>query len=181
MSVLRVPVNSRDHIKGPANAPVELVEYGDYQCPYCGAAHPVVKFLQDRYRHSMRFVFRHFPLTEIHPMAAPAAEAAEYAADYGRVWEMHDAIYENQQRLSIPVLFQLAGALGLSQIGLRDSIAQMRHADKIQADFIGGVRSGVNGTPTFFINGVRHNGGYSVPELSAAIEDAMAASLEPAR
>jgi protein-disulfide isomerase len=172
MSTLKVPVSQRDHSRGGSNAIVTLVEYGDYQCPYCGAAQPVVRFLEQRYGPALRVVFRHFPLIEVHPLAMTAAEAAEYAGDHGRFWEMHDAIYANQHRLSTQLLFAIAGGLQLSQMGLRDSIARSLHADKIQADFIGGIRSGVNGTPTFFVNGVRHQGGYTAPELAASIQAA---------
>ncbi|MGQ2904798.1 MAG: DsbA family protein [Neoaquamicrobium sediminum] len=149
------------------------MEYGDYQCPYCAAANPVVRFLESRYGPALTVVFRHFPLIEVHPLAAPAAEAAEYAADYGRFWQMHDAIFANQHRLSTQLLFAIAGTLQLSQMGLRDSIARSLHADKIRADFIGGVRGGVNGTPTFFVNGLRHHGGFTTPELAASIQAAM--------
>ena len=180
MSTLRVPVNRRDHTRGAQNAIVTLVEYGDYQCPHCAAANPVVHFLEGRYGQALRIVFRHFPMAEVHPVAPIAAEAAEYAGDHGLFWEMHDAIFANQRQLSVRLLFTLAGTLSLSQMGLRDSIARSLHADKIQADFIGGVRSGVNGTPTFFVNGLRHNGGYSAPELSATIQTAMDA-LAPVR
>ncbi len=180
MSTLKVPVSPRDHFRGGSRAPVTLVEYGDYQCPYCAAANPVVRFLEDRFGPSLLVVFRHFPLVEVHPLAAPAAEAAEYAADHGRFWEMHDAIFANQHRLSTQLLFTLAGALQVPQMGLRDSIARSLHADKIQADFIGGVRSGVNGTPTFFVNGLRHQGGFSAQELAASIQTAMDV-MAPAR
>lgn len=173
MSMLRVPVNPGDHIRGAENPIVTLVEYGDYQCPHCAAANPMVHSLEGRYSETLRIVFRHFPLAEIHPVAAIAAEAAEYAGDHGRFWEMHDAIYANHHQLSVRLLFNMAGTLKLSQMGLRDAIARSLHADKIQADFIGGVRSGVNGTPAFFVNGMRHNGGYGAAELSASIQDAM--------
>lgn len=173
MSTLKVPVSQRDHIRGGFNATVTLVEYGDYQCPYCAAANPVVRFLENRYGQALSVVFRHFPLVEVHPLAAPAAEAAEYAGDHGRFWEMHDAIFANQHRLSTQLLFAIAGTLQLSQIGLRDALARSQHADKIRADFIGGVRSGVNGTPTFFVNGLRHQGGFTAPELAASIQNAM--------
>ena len=173
MSTLKVPVNPRDHRRGGANAPVTLVEYGDYQCPYCAAAHQVVRFLENRYGLTLAVVFRHFPLIEIHPLAATAAEAAEYAGDHGRFWEMHDAIYSNQHRLSTQLLFAIAGTLQLSQMGLREAIARSLHADRIRADFMGGIRSGVNGTPTFFVNGVRHQGGFTAPELAASIQVAM--------
>jgi protein-disulfide isomerase len=175
MSMLKVPVNPRDHSRGGANAPVTLVEYGDYQCPFCAAANQVVRFLESRYGSELRVVFRHFPLVEIHPLAAPAAEAAEFAGDHGRYWEMHDEIYANQNRLSTQFLFAIAGTMQLPQMGLRDSIARSLHADKIQADFMGGIRSGVNGTPTFFVNGLRHQGGYSVLELAGSIQAAMGA------
>lgn len=173
MSILRVPVNPRDHLRGAANGQVTLVEYGDYQCPHCAAANPVVRLLEGRYERTLRVVFRHFPLVEVHPFSGTAAEAAEYAGDHGLFWQMHDAIYANQHRLSVPLLFAIAGTLKLSHIELRDSLARSAHADKIQADFLGGVRSGVNGTPTFFVNGLRHNAGFGAPELAASIEDAM--------
>lgn len=173
MSTLKVPVSPRDHRRGGANAPVTLVEYGDYQCPYCAAAHQVVRFLENRYGPTLAVVFRHFPLIEIHPLAATAAEAAEYAGDHGRFWEMHDAIYSNQHRLSTQLLFAIAGTLQLSQMGLREAITRSLHAEKIRADFMGGIRSGVNGTPTFFVNGMRHQGGFTAPELAASIQAAM--------
>ena len=173
MSTLKVPVTPLDHARGGPNASVMLVEYGDYQCPFCAAANSIVHSLGQRYGHTLAIVFRHFPLIEIHPVAGAAAEAAEYAGDNGLFWEMHDAIFANQHRLSMQLLFALAGTLKLSQIGLRDSIGRSLHADKIQADFIGGIRSGVNGTPTFFVNGVRHQGGVTVPELAASIQAAM--------
>lgn len=173
MSMLKVPVNTRDHRRGGPNAAVTLVEYGDYQCPFCAIANPIVRSLENLYGHTLCVVFRHFPLVEVHPFAAPAAEAAEYAGDNGMFWEMHDAIYLNQHRLSMQLLFSIAGTLGLSQMGLRDSIARSLHSDKIQADFMGGVRSGVNGTPSFFVNGLRHQGGLTAPELAASIQNAM--------
>ncbi|CAH0342591.1 DsbA family protein [Rhizobium sp. CECT 9324] len=180
MSTLKVPVNSRDRMRGDPNASVTLVEYGDYQCPYCAIANPILRSLESRFGRALCVVFRHFPLVEVHPLAAPAAEAAEYAGDHGRFWEMHDAVYSNQHRLSTQLLFAIAGTLQLSQMGLRESLIRALHDDKIRADFIGGVRSGVNGTPSFFVNGVRHQGGFSAPELAASIQFAMDA-LAPVR
>lgn len=180
MSMLKVPVDSRDHRRGSPNANVTLVEYGDYQCPYCAAANSVIRSLEDRFGAALAVVFRHFPLIEVHPLAATAAEAAEFAGDHERFWEMHDAIYANQHRLSTQLLFAIAGALQLPQMGLRDSIARSLHADKIREDFIGGVRSGVNGTPTFFVNGLRHQGGFTAPELASSIQTVMDA-LAPIR
>ena len=174
MSQLRVPVSARDHIRGGNDAKVTRVEYGDYQCPYCAMANPIVGLMERQYGRALRVVFRHFPLEEVHPLALTAAEAAEYAGDNGVFWEMHDAIYANQLRLGVPLLFAIAGTLKLSQIGLRDSLANFLHAERVRSDFLGGVRSGVNGTPTFFINGVRHDGGFSAPELSAALEQQLA-------
>jgi protein-disulfide isomerase len=170
MSVLRIPVTSADHVQGPNDAPVTLVEYGDYECPYCGLAFPNVKLAQKRFGKRLRFVFRHFPLTEVHPFAETAAEAAEYAGTHGRFWEMHDGLYANQDQLGLTLIFGLGRTLGLSDLGLREALAQRRFAAKIEADFLGGVRSGVNGTPSFFINGEKHGGSYSYEELAAAID-----------
>jgi protein-disulfide isomerase len=169
MASLRVPVTPRDHFRGPANAPVTLVEYGDYECPHCGLAHPNVKLVLEHFGRKLRFVFRHFPLSQVHPHAEAAAESAEFAGEYGRFWEMHDGIYENQDRLGLPLLFALVGALGLSEAGLREALATGEFAPKVRADFRSGVRSGVNGTPTFFINGERHDGTYQFDDLAVAI------------
>jgi protein-disulfide isomerase len=169
MTQLRVPVNASDHILGDDDASTTLVEYGDYQCAFCAAAQPVVKLLQQYFGSDLRIVFRHFPLTEVHPVAGPVAETAEFAGAQGDFWSMHDSIYRNQPALSIPVLFELAGALNLSRIALRDALAAHTYAPKVRKDFLGGVRSGVNGTPTFFINGNRHDGPFSVDALATAI------------
>ena len=169
MSILRVPVSQHDHIVGDEDAPVVLVEYGDYECPHCAMAHPVTKQLLGHFGDKLAFTFRHFPMTEVHPNAGRAAETAEFAGAHGLFWQMHDAIYANQYRLSLPTLFQLASGLRLSQLALRDAFASGKFLPKIRADFIGGVRSGVNGTPTFFINGQRHDGAYYFPDLASAI------------
>jgi protein-disulfide isomerase len=173
MALLRIPVTSRDHVIGDDDAPVTVVEYGDYECPFCAAAHPVVKQILARHGKNLRFLFRHFPLVEVHPHAEPAAETAEFAASQGLFWPMHDAIFANQHRLSIPLLIALAASLKLSPIALRDALADGRFAEKVQADFAGGVRSGVNGTPTFFINGVRFDSPLGVAALPAAIDATM--------
>lgn len=176
MGTLRVPVTQHDHIRGPANAPVTMVEYGDYECPHCGAAHPVVNLVLEHFGPNLRFVFRHFPLTQVHPKAEPAAESAEFAGAHRKFWEMHDGLYENQERLSAPLLFGLAKALGLSEVELRNTIVIEKYAPKIKADFLGGVRSGVNGTPSFFINGRRHEGTYALEDLVSAIEQYLPAA-----
>jgi protein-disulfide isomerase len=170
MGTLRVPVTQHDHIKGPENAAVTVVEYGDYECPLCGAAHPIVNLVLKRFGSKLRFVFRHFPLTQIHPNAEPAAESAEFAGAHGRFWEMHDRIYENQDRLSPPLLFALARALGLAELELRNALLTEKFAPKVKSDFLSGVRSGVNGTPSFFINGRQHEGTYGLEDLVLAIE-----------
>lgn len=177
MSQLRVPVSPRDHVAGGASASVTLVEYGDYQCPHCAAAFPHVQRVQAHFGARLAMVYRHFPLSEIHPYALIAAQAAEFADDQGLFWEMHEAIFLNQQRLNPTVLFALASTMGLSQVKLRDAIGRGQYLDKISADFMGGVRSGVNGTPTFFVNGERHHGTYAAQDLIAVIN---AAILSPA-
>lgn len=170
MVSLKVPVTEADHIQGNDNAPVTLVEYGDYECPHCGHAHPIIKKVQRHYGDRLRFVFRNFPLAQIHPMAEPAAEAAEFADANGKFWQMHDAIYENQDELSLPLLGELAEELGLSDSDLATSVNEHEFLPKIKADFMAGVRSGVNGTPTFFINGVRHDGSFEFEYLVEAID-----------
>jgi len=162
----------RDHIQGPAGAPVTLVEYGDYECPYCGAAYPIVKEVQSRLGDGLRFVFRNFPITSIHPQAEIAAEAAEAAGAQGKFWQMHDWIYEHQDTIAPDDLLAAAAVLGLDVNIFAADMTAHRHEKKIREDFMSGVRSGVNGTPTFFINGVRHDGGYQLEELLAAIEQA---------
>lgn len=178
MSTLRAPVTPRDHIRGPAQAAVTLVEYGDYQCPYCGMAYPIVEQVRQQFQQTLRFVFRHFPLTQAHPFAETAAEAAEFAGSHGRFWDMHDGLYENQaslndESLALPLVFTLAEAMGLSTAQLRDALARGDYAPKVRSDFLGGVRSGVNGTPSFFINGVRHDGSFAYDELVAGIESVL--------
>ena len=121
--MLKVPVTTADHIRGPAHAAVTLVEYGDYECPYCGLAQPVVKQILEDFRTRLRFVFRHFPLSQVHPNAEPAAEAAEFAGARGRFWEMHDGLYENQDRLGPQLLLELVAALELPTEGLREALA----------------------------------------------------------
>ena len=169
MSDLKVPPSENDHIRGAKNAAVTLVEYGDYECPFCAAAHPVVQALGETFASDLCFVFRHFPLTQLHPNAESAAETAEFAGAHGRFWQMHDALYEHQKWLSTPLLFALTRALQLSEVELRYALAVGKYRPKVQSDFVGGVRSGVNGTPTFFINNQRHNGPFDFETLSSAI------------
>ena len=169
MSVLRIPVNSGDHSQGPGDAPVTLVEYGDYQCPYCGEAYGVVKRLQARFGGKLRFVFRNFPLTEAHPQALAAAVVAEYAGSHGKFWEAHDALYENQAMLGQDLYVELMQSLGLDVAGLRDALQSGQFAQRIESDLEGGLRSGVNGTPGFFINGQLYSVRESFDELAEPI------------
>lgn len=168
---LVVPVNQDDHVLGPASADVTLVEYGDYQCPFCGRAHPIVKELLAQRPDAVRLVFRHFPLTDLHPHAELAAEFAEAAGAQGQFWAAHDWLYSHQDTLDSPTLTATAMSLDPSGNIAKELAGRVFH-EKIRRDFIGGVRSGVNGTPTFFINGRRHDGGYSLPELLLAVDHA---------
>jgi protein-disulfide isomerase len=169
---LTLPVGARDHIRGPATAPITLLEYGDYQCPFCGEAAPIVDEVQRRLGDKLRFVFRNFPLTEMHPHAEHAAEAAEAAAAHGKFWEMHDALYANQDALDDRHLAEYAVSLGINAGEIQKALAGHAYGDRIRDDFMSGVRSGVNGTPTFFINGVRHDGPFDLDSLLDAIAGA---------
>jgi protein-disulfide isomerase len=166
---LTVPVSERDHVLGPATAPVTLVEYGDYECPFCGAAHKSVEQVLQVMGNDLRFAFRHFPLSQIHPHAYQAAEAAEAAGAQGRFWELHDLMFENQDRLGLRDLIGYAGALGLDLERFVTDLRGHAHAGRLREDFLSGVRSGVNGTPTFFVNGLRHDVGYDVEVLLEAL------------
>lgn len=170
MALLKVSISNDDHIQGNRHAPVRLVEYGDYQCPYCAAAHPVVKKLQKHYGQDLCFVFRHFPLNEIHPFAETAAEAAEFAAEANAFWPMHDLIFENQKHLSLPTFVALSEQLGLPVESLEYAIMTRKYEQKIKKDFLSGLRSGVNGTPTFYINNERYNGELNFEGLISAID-----------
>jgi protein-disulfide isomerase len=172
MSELRYPISEQDHVIGRADAPVTLVEYGDYQCPHCQAAWPEVELVLRQFGRNLRYAYRHFPISTIHPLAKPAAETAEFAGANGLFWEMHSAIYANGRQLSGPTLAALASRLGLDVAELRNALNQGTYAAKVESDFAGGIRSGVNGTPCFFVNGERHDGAYDAMSLSAAIEAA---------
>jgi protein-disulfide isomerase len=155
---LTPPVSAQDHAEGPENAPLTLVEYGDYECPHCGRAYPIIKEVQRALGSQLRFVFRNFPLAEAHPHALHAAQAAEAAAAQGRFWEMHDVIFEHQDALEDRDLVRYAETLGLDAVRVARELEAETHAARVRADFRSGVRSGVNGTPTFFVNGKRYEG-----------------------
>ena len=167
---LTLPVGQRDHAQGPEVAAVTLVEYGDYECPHCGRAYPIVKRVQQRLGDRLRFVFRNFPLTGLHPHAQRAAEAAEAAAAQGRFWEMHDCLYEHQEALDDDSLERYALSLGLDLARFSRELDGQAHAPRVREDFMSGVRSGVNGTPTFYLNGMRYDGAWDLETLVAAIE-----------
>jgi len=173
LGTLTPPVSDEDHMMGPSDAPVTLVEYGDFECPYCGRAFPIVKAVQQRFGAQLRFVFRHFPLTQIHPHAAQAAEAAEAAGAHGAFWEMHDTLYEHQDALDDVDLAGYASALGLDVERFVSELAEGVYAPIVRQHFLSGVRSGVNGTPTFFIDGTRHDDAWDLPTLTAAIDRAL--------
>jgi protein-disulfide isomerase len=169
---LTVPVGPEDHSIGPADAPVTLVEYGDYECPYCRQAHPTLKQIRDRFGDEFLFVFRNFPIRTTHPHAQHAAEAAEAAGAQGRYWEMHDILFENQEQLDDASLRAYAARLQLNLEQFNREMSGHTHADRVRNDFMGGVRSGVNGTPTFYLNGFRYELSWELEPLTAAIEEA---------
>ena len=181
MGLLRPDIGENDHVAGPADAPVTLIEYGDFECPWCFQAHPLVQMLQATFRDRMRFAFRNFPLTEMHPYAHRAAEAAEsVAAASGPdvYWRMHHLIYQHQQdspdALDDAHLLSYAKTAGGNVAQVRDDLTSGAFVERVDADFMSGVRSGVNGTPTFFINGRRFDGDWThARNLSDAIEAAL--------
>lgn len=176
---LKPPINENDHIEGPEDAPVTLVEYGDYECPHCARAHPIIKEIRQRMGDRLCFAYRNFPLRDAHPQAEHAAEAAEWAGDSGKFWEMHDMLFERRSDgpgwLDDDRLLQYASDLGLDAADLERAFMEERYRPRVRADFMSGVRSGVNGTPTFFINGYRYDGNWDLPELLDALEGAGAA------
>jgi len=169
---LQAPVGTSDHSIGPVgpqNSPLTLVEYGDYQCPFCRLAHTVVRRLFSSFGNDLRFVFRHFPLTEIHPHAFEAAVAAEAAGRQGKYWEMHDLMFENQERLDTESLLGYASDLDLDLERFAENLGSDVLKEKVLADITAGTRSGVNGTPSFFINGYRYDGDWSYESLSRVL------------
>ena len=170
---LTPPVSDNDHVAGSRDAPVTLVEYGDYECPYCGMAYPIVKAAQRALKSKLCFVFRNFPLAESHPHARRAAQAAEAAAAQGKFWQMHDMLYEHQDALEDADLVAYAESLGLDTDRFVRELEEATYAKRVRDDFRSGVRSGVNGTPTFFINGVRWDGAWADP---SALVDALRAT-----
>lgn len=165
----------RDHLRGPEHATATLLEYGDYQCPYCGAAHLVVEAVLETLGRAVRFAYRHFPLTTIHPRALPAAQAAEAAGLQGQFWPMHDLLFQDQRHLERPDLLARARVLKLDGGAFAAALDSGEVAGRIQADFLSGVRSGVPGTPTFFVNGRRYVSEPTYDDLLGALQMALAA------
>ncbi len=168
------PVTEADHSLGPQDAPVTLVEYGDLECQLCGEAHPVVERVRAHFGDRLRFVFRHFPIPSAHPHAQLAAEASEAAAAQGAFWPLFHKLYENQQHLERADLDSYAGELGLDLAAFDAALADGRYSQPIKDGFRAGLRAGVNGTPTFFINGQHYAGERDFAAMTAAIEQAMA-------
>lgn len=167
---LRTPITNNDHIQGDTNASIELVEYGDYQCPYCGEAYYEIKELQKRLGRKLKFVFRNFPLTNVHRHALNAAIAAEVAGDLGHYWKMHDLLFENQNALEDNDLIRYAEKIGLNIQTFESEFGNKKYEEKIDDDLESGLRSGVNGTPSLFINGEKYEGDLSAISLLRYIE-----------
>ena len=178
--MLRLAVHENDHSIGPIDAPVTLVEYGDYECPFCYRAHPLVTQMQRQFGQRLRFVFRNFPLTQIHPHALAAAQAAESVganAGADAFWRMHHTIFEHQQdsrdALDEAHLLRYAASSGADPVQVKLDLDNGTFEDKVKADLLSGIHSGVNGTPTFFINGRRFDGDWTDRRaFAAALEEA---------
>jgi protein-disulfide isomerase len=173
---LTTPLGPQDHVEGPPDAPLELVMYGDFQCPFCTAAQPILTRVRDRLDGRLRFAFRHFPLEEVHPDARRAAEASEAAAAQGAFWAMHDALYGNHGRLGPDDVVGLARRVGLDHERVRAELADATHAGRVEEDIASGRAAGVDGTPTFFVNGRRHRGAFDAQSLIAALQNSGASS-----
>ncbi|MFL5500636.1 MAG: DsbA family protein [Gemmatimonadaceae bacterium] len=170
---LAVPVNERDHTQGPASAPVTLIEYGDFECPHCARAYPQVEGIRRYMGDNLRFVYRHFPLGEAHPHAQHAAEASEAAGAQGKFWELHHLLFENHYALDDEDLLRYLAQVGCDVKRAAEELASGAYTKDVRDDFRGGVRSGVNGTPTFFINGYRFDGNWAdTNEFIAALTEA---------
>jgi protein-disulfide isomerase len=157
MSRLKVQIGPEDHVQGDEDAPITLIEYGDYQCPHCARAYPIVKAAKEALGHDLRFVFRNFPLSTLHRAAENAAEAAEIAGSQGKFWEMHDMLFENASALDEQSLIGYAAELGIDPNSFATNLANHSYSERVRKDFMSGMTSGVNGTPTFFVNGERYD------------------------
>jgi protein-disulfide isomerase len=172
-TMLQLAVTPEDHAQGSESAPATLVEYCDYECPDCGQAYPIVKQIQKHFGKRLRVVFRNFPLNRIHPHAEGAAEVAEFAGAQGEFWEMHDLLFENQDRLGGMLYVELARELRLPVAALLEALEAGTYRTRVQADSTGGVRSGVHATPTFFVNARRWDGPFEFNDLVLAIDEVL--------
>jgi protein-disulfide isomerase len=170
---LAVPVQSTDHVMGASHAPVTIVEYGDFECPNCKQAAPAVKLLLERFAGRVRVVFRHFPLEEVHPHALAAAEAAECAGGQGKFWEMHDLLFANQDHLKTNQLHSYAERLQLDMARYTSEMDDEVYRQRIREQMEGARRSGVRGTPTFFVNGRLQDVSFGMRALFDAVEAAL--------
>jgi len=175
MNELTPQVSGLDHHRGPLDAPAILVEFGDYECPDSAVVHPVIEQLLAEAGDQLCFVYRHFPLTDIHRNAGPAAEAAEAAATQGRFWEMHDALFENSPALELPDLVAYARGLKLDEDRFRAEVRSHFYLSRVQLHIESGLRTGVKGTPTLFINGVYYRGSHDLESMLEALKVARAA------
>jgi len=175
MKQLTLSINSKDHILGNPNATLELIEYGDYECPFCGRAYPILKDIKQKLDGDIKFVFRNFPLSKIHPHAFMAAVATEAAARQGKFWEMHDIVFENQRSLDEENILRFASLLGLDTDRFREDLQDKLLVEKVEKDFESGLRSGVNRTPSFFINGEKFEGDWATGELLEYLKSQLAA------
>jgi protein-disulfide isomerase len=167
---LRVPVSEADHLRGPQDAPVTLVEYGDFQCPFCGEAYRTLAEVLRQRPGQVRLAYRHFPVSNLHPYAEQTAEVAEAAGRRGEFWPVHDWLFEHQDQLDPVHLSLCVEQLGLPVEEMDAEVARQAHADRVRRDFVGGIRSGVSAVPTIFVNGVPHEGGYALADLLAAVD-----------
>ncbi len=172
---LALPLDTDDHVIGPIDAPVGLIEYGDYECPYCAQADIVVAEILAHFEKPLLYAFRHFPLADIHSHAEHAAEAAEFAGAGGKFWEMHRMLFEHQKALDDDALMTYADALGLDPRALAAALAEAAYAPRVKRDVESGLLSGVRGTPTFFINGALYEG----PHTYHGLTFALSAAAEP--
>ena len=168
---LSIPVGPDDHSRGPLDAKLTVVEYGDYQCPYCGQAYPIVEQLLSTFDGSMRLIFRNLPLADMHPHAEAAAEMAEAVALQGKFWDIHDALYENQRDLSDASILRYVEGVGADVDEATKAVAGGGPRQRVETDFEGAIRSGANGTPTFFVNGVRYDGSWMYEPFSEYLSE----------
>jgi protein-disulfide isomerase len=168
--MLTMPISPRDHVRGPLDAPLQLVEYGDYECPFCGMAHPVVQEVERLLSDRLCFAYRHFPIVSAHPHALRAAEAAEAAAAQDQFWAMHNRLFEHQDQLDDETLVFHAAQIGLDRKRFIEDLERQRFIPRVREDLSSGARSGVNGTPTFFVNGRRYEGVPEVQSLAEALQ-----------